>query len=60
MAGNLTTILPLEDLFFPGLVDVSYVKILAALAAFPVVVIILNVLGQLVCALPLTRLGGST
>ena len=55
MAGNLTTIFPLEDLSFPGLADLSYVKLLAALAAFPAVAIILNVLSQLVCAL---RLGG--
>jgi hypothetical protein len=57
MAGNLTAILPLEDLSFPGLADVSYVKLLAALAAFPAVVILLNVLSQLVCALHLTHLG---
>jgi hypothetical protein len=51
-------ILPLEDLSFPGLADVSYVKLLAALAAFPAVVIILNVLSQLVCVLRLPRFGG--
>lgn len=50
MAGNLTAILPFEDLSFPGLADISNVKLLAALAAFPAVVIILNVLGQLVRA----------
>ena len=55
MAGNLTTILPLEDLSFPGLADVGYVKLLAALAAFPAVVIILNALGQLVQAFRITR-----
>jgi len=49
MAGNLTAILP-EDLSFPGLADVSYVKLVAALAAVPVVAIFLNVLSQLVCA----------
>lgn len=51
MAGNLTAILP-EDLSFPGLADVSYVKLIAALAAIPVVAIVLNVLSQLVCAPP--------
>jgi len=50
MAGNLTAIL-LEDLSFPGLADVSYVKLVAALAAFPVVAIVLNVLSQRVCVL---------
>ena len=50
MAGNLTAILP-EDLSFPGLADVNYLKLVAALAAFPVVAIVLNVLSQLVCAL---------
>ena len=50
MAGNLTAIFPLEDLSFPGLADVSYVKLLATLAAFPVVAIVLNVLSQRVCA----------
>ena len=46
MAGNLTAILPLEDLPFPGLANVNYIKLLALLAAFPAVVVILNVLGQ--------------
>ena len=41
-------ILPFEDLSFPGLADLSYVKLLVALAAFPAAVIILNVLSQLV------------
>ena len=51
MAGNLTA-LPLEGLSFPGRVNVSYLKLLAALAAVPAVAIILNVLNQLVCSLP--------
>jgi len=55
MAGNLTAILPLENLSFPGLADVGYVKLLVALAAFPVVAVILNVLSQLVRVL---HLGG--
>lgn len=58
MAGNLTAILPLEDLSFPGLAGVSYVKLLAALAAFPAVVVILNVLSQLVRVFHPPRLGG--
>lgn len=37
----------MEDLFFPSLAGVSYVKLFAALTVFPVVVIILNALGQL-------------
>lgn len=53
MAGNLTAILPLEDFSFPGLADVSYVKLLTALVAFPAVVVILHVFSQLVCALRL-------
>ena len=48
MAGNMTAILPLEDVSFPGLADLNYVKLLVGLAAFPAVVIILNVLSQLV------------
>ena len=59
MTGNLTAILPLEDLSFRGLADVNYLKLLAALVAFPAVVIILNVLSQLVCMLCPTRLGPS-
>jgi hypothetical protein len=59
MAGNLTAIFPLEDLSFPALTDVSYVNLLAALAAFPALVIVLNVLSQLVCALHLTHLSGN-
>ena len=59
MAGNLTAILPLESFSFPGLADVGYVKLLAALTAFPAVVIILNVLSQLVCALRFTHPGGT-
>lgn len=47
MAGNLTAILPLEDFSFPGLAGFGYVKVLALFAAFPAVVIILNVLSQL-------------
>lgn len=60
MAGNLTAILPLEDLSFPGLAEISYVKLLAALAAFPVVVTVLNVFGQLVNAFYSTRLKNSS
>jgi len=48
MAGNLTAILP-EDPSFSDLADVSYVKLVVALAAFPMVAIVLNVLSQLVC-----------
>lgn len=48
MAGNLTAIFPLEDLSFPGLANLNYVKLFTALVAFPVVVIILNALSQLV------------
>ena len=58
MAGNLTAIFPLEDLSFPGLADVSYVKLLTALVAFPAAVVILHVFSQLVCALRPTPLGG--
>jgi hypothetical protein len=48
MAENLTVILPLEALSFPDLAGVSYAKLLAALAVFPAVIIVLNVLSQLV------------
>jgi len=47
MVGNLTAILP-GDLSFSGLAGVSYVKLVAALVAFLVVAIVLNVLSQLV------------
>ena len=53
MAGNLTALLPLEGLSFLGRQNISYVKLLAALGAVPAVAIILNVLSQLVRALPL-------
>ena len=42
----------MKDLSFPGLANISYIKFLAVLAAFPAAVIILNVLSQLVRALP--------
>ena len=57
MAVNLTAIFPLEDLSLPGLVDVSHVKLLAALAAFPAMVVILHVLSQLVRVFRPSHLG---